>query len=267
MDAYSPSEMAKLVSSVGVLKANLPALQLWLLGMLAGAFIAFGAMLFTMVMSGSELGFGLTRWLGGIAFSLGLILVIVGGAELFTGNNLIVMAWAERKITTGQLLRNWSIVYVANLIGSLGSVLLVWFSGTLALGGGAVGATAGAIATGKLELDFIEAFTRGILCNALVCLAVWLCFSANRVSGKILSIIFPISAFVALGFEHSVANMYLIPIGMLANGQGIDVGGFVGNLLPVTLGNIIGGGVLVASVYWVVYLRGQGEAMKTPEKH
>ena len=261
IDAYSPPEMARLVDSVGVRKAKLPSLQLWMLGVLAGAFIAFGAMLFTLVMTGSDLGFGLTRWIGGIAFSLGLILVIVGGAELFTGNNLIVMAWAESNITTKQLLRNWLLVYAANLVGALASVGLVWYSGTLALGDGAVAATAAAIASAKLELGFVEAFVRGILCNTLVCLAVWLCFSAHHVSGKILSIIFPISAFVALGFEHSVANMYLIPIGLLAGGEQMDVLGFVGNLVPVTLGNIIGGSGFVALTYWIVYLRGKGEAV------
>lgn len=261
-DAYSPPQMARLVSSVGVRKANLPAIQLWMLGLLAGAFIAFGAMFFTLVMTGSDLGFGVSRLLGGLAFSLGLVLVIVGGAELFTGNNLIVMAWAETNITTGQLARNWSIVYVANFLGALGCVVLVWYSGTLELGGGAVAGTAAAIASAKLELGFIEAFVRGILCNTLVCLAVWLCFSAHHVSGKILCIVFPISAFVALGFEHSVANMYLIPIGMLAGGEDIDVLGFAGNLLPVTLGNIVGGSGFVAMTYWVVYLRGKGEAMR-----
>lgn len=257
--------MARFVSSVGVRKANLPILQLWMLGLLAGAFIAFGAMLFTLVMTGNDLGFGLMRWIGGIAFSLGLVLVIVGGAELFTGNNLIVMAWAERKITTRQLLRNWSVVYVANLVGALASVMLVWYSGTLNMSAGAVSHTAAAIASAKIELGFLEAFVRGILCNTLVCLAVWLCFSAHDVSGKILSIIYPISAFVALGFEHSIANMYLIPIGMLAGGGEIDVLKFSSSLFSVTLGNIVGGSVFVALVYWIVYLRGEGQAMRGPE--
>lgn len=253
--------MAQLVSDVGVRKAKLPFLQLWMLGMLAGAFIAFGAMFFTLVMTGNDLGFGVARWIGGIAFSLGLILVIVGGAELFTGNNLIVMAWADSNITTRQLLRNWGYVYAANLVGALGSVVLVWYSGTLDLGGGAVGRTAAAIASAKLELSFVEAFVRGILCNTLVCLAVWLCASSRNVSGKILSILFPISAFVALGFEHSVANMYLIPIGMLAGGGGMDLLAFASNLFPVTLGNIVGGSVFVAIIYWIIYLRGRGQAM------
>jgi len=259
VDAYTPPQMAALVESVGIRKADLPALQTATLGLLAGAFIAFGAMFYTLVMTGSGLGFGPARLLGGVAFSLGLILVVVGGAELFTGNSLIVMAWAGRKIGTAALLRNWTLVYAANFAGALGTVVLVYFSGLLELGGGSVGETAVAIAAGKLRLGFLEAFTRGILCNVLVCLAVWLCFAAHDVAGKILAILFPITAFVALGFEHSVANMYLIPVAMLAGAEGVSVAGFIGNLIPVTLGNIVGGGVFVALVYWLIYLYGQGQ--------
>jgi formate/nitrite transporter len=193
--------------------------------------------------------------LGGVAFSLGLILVLIGGAELFTGNNLIVMAWADRKVTTAELLRNWVVVYFANFAGALGSVALFYLAGALDMNGGAVGETAAGIARAKLELDFSTAFFRGVLCNTLVCLAIWLCFAARRVTDKILAIVFPISAFVALGFEHSVANMYLIPIGMLAQGGGIDAGALIANLMPVTLGNILGGSGLVALTYWMIYLR------------
>ncbi len=259
-DAYSPSQIAQLVENVGVHKATLPLLQTVTLAVLAGAFIAFGGMFYTVVVTGSELGIGVTRLLGGVAFSLGLILVVVGGAELFTGNNLIVMAWADRKVTTAELLRNWGLVYVANFAGALGTVALVHLSGTLHLGNDAVMETAIAIAMNKVQLGFIEAFTRGILCNTLVCLAIWLCFASHRVSGKILSIIFPISAFVALGFEHSVANMYLIPVGMLASGNTIDVTALLANLIPVTLGNVVGGGVFVALVYWLAYLYGKRQA-------
>ncbi|MGI9510584.1 MAG: formate/nitrite transporter family protein [Geminicoccaceae bacterium] len=255
LDAYPPADVAKLVEAVGVKKANMPLVQTLALGVLAGAFIAFGGMLFTLVMTGNELGLGLGRWLGGIAFSLGLVLVVIGGAELFTGNNLIVMAWAERRITAAQLLRNWSLVYAANFVGAFGSVLMVHWSGTLMLGDGALAAMAIAIGQGKVALGFAEAFWRGVLCNVLVCLAVWLCFAAHSVSGKIIAIIFPISAFVALGFEHSIANMYLIPIAMLTGESQIGMTGFLGNLLPVTLGNIVGGGALVALVYWLIYLR------------
>ena len=254
-DAYPPAQIALLVEQVGVRKATLPAVPMLALGLLAGAFIAFGAMFFTLVMTDNPMGLGPGRLLGGLAFSLGLILVVVGGAELFTGNNLVVMAWAERKITTRQLARNWILVYLANLAGSLGTALMVHWSGVLDLGGGAVAATAGAIAEAKVALGFTEAFFRGILCNVLVCLAIWLCFAAHDVPGKVLAIVFPISAFVALGFEHSVANMYLIPVAMIAGADGITPAGFVGNLIPVTLGNVVGGGVLVALVYWLIYLR------------
>jgi formate/nitrite transporter len=253
-DAYPPAQVARLVEQVGVKKATLPAVQTLALGVLAGAFIAFGAMYFTLVMTGSELGFGPSRLLGGLAFSLGLILVVVGGAELFTGNNLIVMAWAERKVTSLQLARNWSLVYVANLIGSLGSALMVFWSGALSLGDGAVAETAVRIGEAKVALGFGQAFFSGILCNILVCLAVWLCFAAHDVAGKVLAIIFPISAFVALGFEHSIANMYLIPIAWLAGAEAVTIGSFLANLVPVTLGNIVGGGLFVALVYWLIYL-------------
>jgi formate transporter len=256
-DAYPPAQVARLVEQVGVRKANLPVRTTVMLGTLAGAFIAFGAMYYTVAITGSTLGYGPGRLLGGIAFSLGLVLVIVGGAELFTGNNLIVMAWAERKVGTLQLLRNWGLVYLANLVGALGCALMVAWSGTLDLADGAVGETAARIAHAKVGLGFGEAFFRGVLCNALVCLAVWLCFAAHDVGGKILAIVLPTSAFVALGFEHSVANMYLIPVAMLAGAEGVGVGGFIGNMVPVTLGNMVGGGVFVAFVYWLIYLQGQ----------
>jgi formate/nitrite transporter len=254
-DAYAPPQIAALVEQGGVRKANLPAAQLVILGVLGGAFIAFGAMAYTVVITGSTLGFGPTRLMGGMAFALGLILVLVGGAELFTGNTLIVMAWAARRITLAQLLRNWSLSFIANAIGAFGSVALVAWSGVLALDNGGVARSAIAIATAKAELDFGAAFFRGILCNVLVCLAVWLSFACRDVASKILAIVFPIAAFVALGFEHSVANLYLLPIGDLAAGRAIDAGALLRNLVPVTLGNIIGGGVLVALVYWAAYLR------------
>jgi formate/nitrite transporter len=254
-DAYPPAQIARLVEQVGVRKATLPLVPTLALGLLAGAFIAFGAMYYTLVMTGSGAGFGPGRMLGGIAFSLGLILVVVGGAELFTGNNLIVMAWAERRISTRQLLRNWLLVYCANFAGALGTALLVAWSGTLALGDGALAATAMRIAEAKVALPFGEALVRGILCNTLVCLAVWLCFAAHDVAGKAIAIVFPISAFVALGFEHSVANMYLIPLGWLAGADTVTPWGLLANLVPVTLGNLIGGGLFVAAVYWAIYLR------------
>jgi len=255
IDVYAPAEIAALVEKGGVRKAQLPVLQILILGMLGGAFIAFGAMAYTVVITGSTLGFGPTRLMGGVAFSLGLILVLIGGAELFTGNTLIVMAWASRRISLVQLLRNWALTLVANAVGAFGCVALVYLSGVLTLNEGAVAKTAAAIAATKSGLDFTSSFFLGILCNVLVCLAVWLSFACRDVASKILAIVFPISAFVALGFEHSVANLYLLPIGDLAAGRAIDIGAMLRNLVPVTLGNIIGGGGLVALVYWAAYLR------------
>lgn len=260
LDVVPPAQIARLVQEVGVRKASLGWVPTATLGVLAGAFIAFGAMFYTAVVTGSELGLGPTRLLGGAAFSLGLVLVIVGGAELFTGNSLIVMARARGQISTVMLLRNWGIVFVGNLAGSMATAAMVHFSGILSTGDGSVGETAVQIASSKLALAPFEAFMRGILCNVLVCLAVWMCFAARDVSGKVLVILFPIAAFVALGFEHSVANMYLIPVGMLHAGE-FDLPGFAANLAYVTAGNVIGGGVLVALVYWLVY--GRAEAPPT----
>ncbi|HXH04508.1 MAG TPA: formate/nitrite transporter family protein [Candidatus Competibacteraceae bacterium] len=254
-DAYPPAAIARLVETAGVRKANLPLLPTVTLGLLAGAFISFGALFYTVVTTGNTLGFGPGRLLGGLAFSLGLILVIVAGAELFTGNNLIVMAWAEGKVSTRQLLRNWTLVYCANFAGAVATALVVWLSGVLELDGGRVGASALQIAQSKVALAPLPAFFRGILCNALVCLAVWMCFAAHGVTDKVLAIVFPIAGFVALGFEHSIANMYFIPLAMFAGAPGVDLAGLLSNLLPVTLGNIVGGGGGVALVYWIVYLR------------
>ncbi len=255
LDVVPPAQIARLVDNVGVRKVGLPVVQTLTLGILAGAFIAFGAMFYTVVVTGSELGFGPTRLIGGLAFSLGLILVVVGGAELFTGNSLILLARLDGRIGTPALLRNWSIVYVGNLIGALGAAVLVHLSGTLNMNNSAVGQTAQAIAEAKVSLDFIPALARGVLCNTLVCLAVWMCFAAHTVTGKVVAMVFPVSAFVALGFEHSVANMYLLPVAALQPGSTIGIAAMLGNLIPVTIGNLIGGGVLVALTYWLVYLK------------
>ncbi len=255
MDCYRPAEIAAKVEEAGVAKVRQAAEPLFMLALLAGAFISFGALFYTLVTTGSELGFGPTRLLGGVAFSLGLILVVIGGAELFTGNNLIVMAWADGKVTLAELMRNWLIVYAGNFIGALATAMCVAWSGILDIGNGAVAANAVAIAEGKLALTWVEAFLRGILCNVLVCLAVWLSFAAQRVSGKILAIIFPIAAFVGAGFEHSVANMYVMPLVMLNGSLAPDIPGFLHNIAFVTAGNVIGGGVFVALVYWMIYLR------------
>jgi formate/nitrite transporter len=208
-----------------------------------------------------------------VAFSLGLILVVVAGAELFTGNNLVAMAWASRQITTRQVARNWVLVYGGNFVGSVGTALLVFWSGTLALGDNAVALNAIQIAAAKVDLSWSEAFVRGVLCNALVCLAVWLCNSARSTTDKILAIVWPIAGFVALGFEHCIANMYFIPLGMLLKTdadlmasldlspgalESLSAAGLTHNLIPVTLGNIVGGTLLVAGVYWFAYLRPKG---------
>jgi formate/nitrite transporter len=253
IDAYAPAQIADRVERAGVAKARLPFLQTFTLGVLAGAFIALGAMLFTLVTTDHGMGFGPARFLGGIAFSLGLIMVAIAGAELFTGNNLLVMAWVDGRIRPAELARNWAIVYLANFVGALGMALLVWLADGLALGQGRVLETAAAIARAKVELGPAEAFFRGVLCNLLVCMAVWLSFAAREVTGKILAIVFPISAFVALGFEHSIANMYFVPVAMLHGVEGVGVGGLLANLVPVTLGNVVGGGGLVALAYWLCY--------------
>ncbi len=255
IDAYAPPKIASLIEGAGVRKVHLPLLQTLTLGIMAGVFIAFGAVFFTVTITETGLGLGPKRLLGGIVFSLGLVLVVIGGAELFTGNNLIAMAWADKKVTTAEILRNWVYVYIANFVGAFAVAAIVYMAGTMNIAGGAPAATADAIAVGKVNLGFSEAFFRGVLCNTLVCLAVWLSYAAHRVSGKILAIIFPISAFVALGFEHSIANMYFFAIAILQGAEGVTIAGAVANLVPVTIGNIIGGSVFVALVYWAVYLR------------
>jgi formate/nitrite transporter len=261
-DAYAPAQIAMRVREVGVTKATMPVLTMFALAILAGAFIALGSLFFTMTMTTGTTGqppaFGLMRLAGGLTFSLGLILVVVGGAELFTGNNLIAMAWASGRVTTQQVMRNWGWVYLGNLVGAVGTAVLVWLAGVHTMSDGAVGETMVQIARSKIALDPVSAFARGVLCNVLVCLAVWLCMGARTVTDKILAIVFPITAFVACGFEHSVANMYFLPIGVaLAAGTSapLSVTGALSNLALVTLGNVLGGTVLVALVYWSVYLR------------
>ncbi len=267
-DCYSPKEIAERVENVGVTKANLPLLSTLALGVLAGGFIGLGALYFTVVMSDPALGFAAARVLGGVAFSLGLVLVVVAGAELFTGNNLLVMAWISGRISSGKILRNLALVYLANLIGAIGLAALVARSGHLQLGGGAVGHTAVTIAAAKCALPFAEAFFKAILCNVLVCLAVWLAMAGRNVADKILAVVFPISAFVAAGFEHCVANMYFIPLGlMIRHGTAYETvphldaltwPGFFLHLIPVTLGNLVGGAGMVGLVYWIIYRRNAG---------
>lgn len=273
IDAYSPAEMARRVLETGVAKGSLSAAETLALAVLAGAFIAVGGAFATLAMTEAGLGYGPTRVLGGVTFSLGLILVVVAGAELFTGNNLVAMAWASRAISTRLLVRNWTLVYLGNLVGALATAILVFWTGVWTASANAPGLTALRIAVGKTELGFGEAFARGVLCNALVCLAVWLCQSGRSTTDKVLAIVWPITAFVALGFEHSIANMYFIPFGLLLRSStdaslatesagisldALTLSGFARNLVPVTLGNIVGGTLLVAAIYWFVYLRGSG---------
>lgn len=286
IDAPLPPMMAAKAEEIGVRKAHMGGWTLFALAVLAGAFIALGAIFATTVGAGSFVTAladgstlstaaptGFTRLAMGVVFSLGLILVVVGGAELFTGNNLIVMAWAGRKVSTALLLKNWAIVYAGNFVGAVATALIMFLSEQYTFSGGAIGLHALSIANHKAGLHFVPAVALGIMCNALVCLAVWLTYSARSTTDKILAIIFPIAAFIAAGFEHSVANMYYIPYAMLvqwgapasfwtnihktaADFANLTPYNFLlGNLLPVTIGNIIGGGLMVGAVYWFVYLR------------
>lgn len=263
-DAPLPPAMAARASDLGASKAGLDFTRTFVLAVLAGAFIALGAMFATVVTADAgDMPFGITRLAAGLVFSLGLVLVVVAGAELFTGNNLIVMAWADRRITLARLLRNWGIVYAGNLVGALATVLLIFAARQYEFGDGAVGANAMKIADAKVSLGWGQAVALGALCNALVCLAVWLSYAARSVTDKVLAVVFPITAFVAAGFEHSVANMYFLPIGLLVKDKTADGGhadlswanALVDNLVPVTLGNIFGGTVMVGLVYWLVYRR------------
>jgi len=259
-DAYSPKEIAERIENVGVRKAGLPLLPMAALGVLAGGFIGLGALYFNLVASDPVLGFAAKRVLGGVVFSLGLILVVVAGAELFTGNNLMVMARVRGKITTGLMLRNFAVVYLANFAGACGLAGIVALSGHGEMNDGQVGATAIAIGAAKCGLGFFEAFFKGVLCNLLVCLAVWLAMAGRSVVDRVVAVIFPVSAFVAAGFEHSIANLYFVPLAIFLAGDSapetLTWSAFlVKNLVPVTLGNLVGGAGMVGLVYHVIYGR------------
>jgi len=286
-DAILPPSMAAKAEDLGVKKVALPALKMFALAILAGAFIGIGAIFATTVSAGSMavkdaagaaafftgLPYGVTRLLAGLAFTVGLILVVVGGSELFTGNNLIMMAFASKKVSLGGLLRNWGIVYLGNFVGSIATAYIVFLGKQYSFGSGAIGLTALGIGEAKTSFTFIQAVALGIMCNALVCMAVWMCYSARSTTDKILAIIPPIACFVAAGFEHSVANMYFIPVSLFIKNFGdaaffekigktaadfphLTWGNFfIGNLLPVTIGNIIGGAFMVGLIYWFIYLR------------
>ena len=262
-DAFSPKEIAKRVETMGTAKAHLPILSMAMLGVLAGAFIGLGGVYFVLIKSDASLGFAVSQLLGGLAFSLGLILVIVAGAELFTGNNLLIMAWADKEISTDELLKNWGIVCFANLVGAVGLAVLVFMSGHTDMNNGAIAEQYLKIANAKCDLPFVTAFFKGVLCNILVCMAVWMALAGRSVIDKAVAIIFPISAFVAAGFEHSIANMFIIPLAMIIKffgevGDGyeaISLLGFLSNILPVILGNIVGGSFFVGLVYHIIYRR------------
>ena len=255
LDAYSPPEIARRVRDIGVAKARRDALSTFVLAVLAGAFIGLGALASAVITSGSELGFGPTRLLGGLAFSLGLILVVVGGAELFTGNNLLAMAWASREVKLREVVRNWVIVYAGNTVGALATVVLAWAGGVHTLGKGAVGATLVAVGVTKTGLDPLAMLALAVLCNGLVCLAVWLAMAGRTVVDKIVAIVFPVAAFVAMGFEHSIANLFFLPYAALLDPAAVSLSGVFVNLAVVTVGNLLGGTLLVAGVYWLAYLR------------
>jgi formate/nitrite transporter len=278
LDALLPPAMARRAEEIGVRKVALAPTRLFALAVLAGAFIALGGAFATTAAAGAGTApWGAVRALVGVAFSLGLVLVLVGGAELFTGNNLIVMAWASGRVESRAVLRNWTIVFAGNAVGAIVTALVVCAAGTHRFGGGEWGVTAIATASAKLELGFGRAVALGVLCNALVCLAVWMTYSARTTTDRILAIVPPISAFVATGFEHSIANLYFVPLGifvavfdpafvaagaMAGQADSLTWTGFVvRNLVPVTLGNVVGGSLLVGVVYWFVYLwpRSAGE--------
>lgn len=266
-DAYAPAQIAQRIESVGVTKARLATLPLLMLGMLAGAFIGLGAMLFVLVKSDPTLGFAASAIGGGLVFALGLLLVVVAGAELFTGNNLLVMAWADGRISSAAVLRNWVLVCLANFVGAAGLALLVFAGGHTDLNGGAIGQTVVKIALAKQDLSPVQAFFRGVLCNVLVCMAVWMAMAGRSVVDKAVAVVPPIMAFVAAGFEHSIANMYLMPLAMLLQHFGplgatvpVTWGGMLGNLLPVIAGNLVGGSVLVGLAYYVIYGRQRKDA-------
>jgi len=273
-DAIMPSTMALRAEESGVKRANLDPLNLLVLSILAGAFISFGAIFATTVSAGATgMSYGVVRLLVGLVFSAGLVMVVIGGAELFTGNNMIVMAWASGKVTTRALLLNWVLSFAGNFLGAIATAALVFYSTQYTFGGGAVALAALSTASAKTSLAFIPALTLGIICNAMVCLAVWMCFSARTNIDRVVTIIPPIAAFAAAGFEHCIANVYFIPMGLFIKAgapnsfwQAINktAGDYpdltwnnfiVGNLIPVTIGNIIGGSIMVAAVYWFVYLR------------
>ncbi|WP_342116747.1 formate/nitrite transporter family protein [Pseudoduganella sp. OTU4001] len=268
MDAYTPGEIAQRIEQTGVAKARLPVRALFMLAVLGGAFIGLGALYSVLVRADHGLSIAIRLVMAGLSFSLGLLLVVVAGAELFTGNNLLVMAWAERRISGAELLRNWGVVLAGNAAGAGGLALLVYWSGHPDMQGGAIAAEYLRVAQAKVALGPLRAFLLGVLCNALVCLAVWMAMAGRSVADKAVAVVFPVSAFVAAGFEHSVANLYLLPMALLLQAPGGALGwsAVMGNLLPVLAGNLVGGALLVGLVYRFIY-RGPAAAGAQPAKN
>jgi formate/nitrite transporter len=269
-DAFSPKEVAERIEVLGVAKARLPLASMGLLAVLAGAYIGFGALFFLMVTSDPGLPFAAARVLGGLVFSLGLLTVVVAGAELFTGNHLLAMAWADGRLRSGEVLRNWAVVCVGNAVGAGLLALAVACADLGALNDGRLAQQALKVAAAKAALPWDVALLRGVLCNVLVCLAVWMAAAGRSVVDKAVAVVPPVTAFVALGFEHSVANFFFFPLAALlepgavaaaaASGMVLppapSAAAMLANLGPVIAGNLLGGSVLVAGVYWVVYRRG-----------
>jgi formate/nitrite transporter len=256
-NAFAPQEIAERVQVVGVKKARLPLLSQLILSVLGGAFIGMGALFYVLVHSDASLGFAARQVGAALSFCLGMLLVVVAGAELFTGNNLIVMARAQGSIGSGEVVRNWTIVFAGNLVGTVGLALLVFLSRHPDMNNGAIGRDYIHIAEAKAALPFLVALWRGVLCNALVCLAIWMSYAGRSVIDKAVAIIFPIAAFVAAGFEHCIANLYYFAMALLLEPQAsmFLLGGMLRNLVAVVIGNVIGGSVLVGLVYYLIYIR------------
>lgn len=264
-DALTPEQIESKAEHVAVSKASMPLGKLFVLAMFAGGFIALGAAFFTVVMGDTSLPFAAQRVLGGLCFCLGLELVLLCGAELFTGNALMVLGKASGKISWRGLVYNWGIVWCGNFVGALVITALLFLSGLAQLGGGVVGDAMVSIAVGKVTPSWVTLFCKGVLCNLLVCLAVWIGFGARSTADKVLGILLPVSAFVVMGFEHCVANMFFLPMGLAAKaaGFGSAVAGvdaltpdaILYNLSAATLGNICGGILIVGAGYWIAYGR------------
>lgn len=261
-DELSPAETLAKAEDISVTKSKMGVAKCFVSAMLAGAFIGFGATYFMVFLGDSTMPFAAQRMVGGICFCLGLVLVLCCGAELFTGNNLMVTGLASKKISMGGMLKNWVVVWLGNLAGSLLAVALIFWANVGGMNGGAVGDVMVSVAVSKVTPDWFVLLGKGIMCNIMVCLAVWIGFSARTVADKVLGILLPISFFVAAGFEHCVANMFFLPTGLLmktmgfgasvANVGALDLGAIFYNISAATIGNIIGGAV-VGLAYWFIY--------------